>query len=146
LAALEKWEDINHNKTDILDYSPNTPESVIFGGNTSAILTPTVTDGPYYVWGEILRQNVKEETYCAGVDLTLEIQYIDVTTCRPVKGAVVDIWNANATGVYRYDSSPIERCATADLTVASLPPATTLPAAGTPPTSVVSSRQMTTAW
>ncbi|GFG14467.1 hypothetical protein IFM61392_08470 [Aspergillus lentulus] len=100
LAALEKWEAINHNKTDILDYSANTPETRIFGGNTSAILTPTVTDGPYYVWGEILRQNVKEEKYCDGVDLTLEVQYIDVNTCKPVKGAVVDIWNANATGVY----------------------------------------------
>jgi protocatechuate 3,4-dioxygenase beta subunit len=103
LAALEKWEAINHNKTDVLDYSANTPESRIFGGNTSAILAPTITDGPYYVWGEILRQNVKEEKYCDGVDLTLEVQYIDVNTCRPVKGAVVDIWNANATGVYRYD-------------------------------------------
>jgi protocatechuate 3,4-dioxygenase beta subunit len=31
------------------------------------------------------------------------VQYIDVNTCKPVKGAVVDIWNANATGVYRYE-------------------------------------------
>jgi protocatechuate 3,4-dioxygenase beta subunit len=50
-----------------------------------------------------LRQNVREDKYCDGVDVTLEVQYIDVNTCKPVKGAVVDIWNANATGVYRYE-------------------------------------------
>ena len=33
--------------------------------------------------------------------MTIEVQYIDVNTCRPVEGALVDIWQANATGVYR---------------------------------------------
>ncbi|KAJ5141011.1 hypothetical protein N7448_004419 [Penicillium atrosanguineum] len=100
LAALEKWEAVNHNKTDILNYSPATPESVVFAANTSCILTPTVTDGPYYVWGEVMRQDVKEDLYSDGVDTFLEVQYIDINTCRPVPGALVDIWQANATGVY----------------------------------------------
>ncbi|OQE36864.1 hypothetical protein PENCOP_c011G03234 [Penicillium coprophilum] len=100
LAALEKWEAIDHNRTGILDYSPATPESVVFGANTSFVLSPTITDGPYYVWGEVVRQNVKEELYSDGVDVFLEVQYIDVNTCKPVPGAVVDIWQANATGVY----------------------------------------------
>ncbi|KAL4808057.1 Intradiol ring-cleavage dioxygenase [Aspergillus unguis] len=104
LAALEEWEAIDHNKTGILNYSPNTPSNEVFksvfGGNTSAILSPTVTDGPYYIWGEIIRENVVEEEYCEGVPLYVEIQYIDVNTCKPIEGAYVDIWNANATGVY----------------------------------------------
>ncbi|KAL3464548.1 Intradiol ring-cleavage dioxygenase [Aspergillus heterothallicus] len=100
LAALEEWEAIDHNKTGLLNFSPNTPEEDVFGGNTSAILAPTITDGPYYVWGEITRQDVKEDLYCDGVDVFLEVQYIDVNTCLPVQGAFVDIWNANATGIY----------------------------------------------
>jgi protocatechuate 3,4-dioxygenase beta subunit len=48
-----------------------------------------------------MRQNVKEEKYSDGVDVFLEVQYIDINTCRPVPGALVDIWQANATGVYR---------------------------------------------
>ncbi|CAI7592420.1 unnamed protein product [Penicillium glandicola] len=100
LAALEKWEAIDHNRTGILDYSAATPESIIFAANTSCILTPTVTDGPYYVWGEVMRQNVKEDEYSEGVDVFLEVQYIDINTCKPVPGALVDIWQANATGVY----------------------------------------------
>jgi protocatechuate 3,4-dioxygenase beta subunit len=107
LAALEKWEAINHNHTSLLDYSPVTPESVIFAANTSCILSPTVTDGPYYVWGEVVRQDVKEELYSDGVDVFLEVQYIDINTCKPVPGALVDIWQANATGVYRYVIDPL---------------------------------------
>ncbi|KAL4939221.1 hypothetical protein BDV06DRAFT_199333 [Aspergillus oleicola] len=100
LAALEEWEAIDHNKTGILNYAPDTRAEEIFGGNTSAILSPTITDGPYYIWGELTRQDVREEQYCDGVDLFLEVQYIDVNTCLPIEGAIVDIWNANATGVY----------------------------------------------
>lgn len=87
--------------TGLVDFTSETPESSIFGGNTSAILSPTITDGPYYVWGEVQRSNVKEDEYCDGVDVYLEVQYIDVNTCKPIPGAFVDIWNANATGVYR---------------------------------------------
>lgn len=72
----------------------------LFGANTSSVLTPEVTDGPYYVTGEIIRQNVKEALYSDGVDIHLEVQYIDIETCEPVPDIAVDIWGANATGVY----------------------------------------------
>ncbi|KAJ8062692.1 hypothetical protein OCU04_009214 [Sclerotinia nivalis] len=98
LATLEVYEAINHNETGVLDYSFDTPESTIFAANTSCILTPANTDGPYYVIGESIRQNVTDGQ--AGVPLHLEVQYIDITTCEPVPNIYVDIWNANATGVY----------------------------------------------
>jgi protocatechuate 3,4-dioxygenase beta subunit len=90
---------LNHNQTGVLDYSQNTDAATIFAANTSCILTPEVTDGPYYVNGEYIRKDVKEGQ--AGVDLYLEVQYVDITTCEPVEGLFVDIWNCNATGVYR---------------------------------------------
>ncbi|KAF7596022.1 hypothetical protein BBP40_003802 [Aspergillus hancockii] len=97
---LEKWEAVNHNQTGLVDFNDQSSAAAIFGGNTSAILAPTITDGPYYIWGEISRSDVREDEYCDGVDVYLEVQYIDVNTCKPVPGAFVDIWNANATGVY----------------------------------------------
>jgi protocatechuate 3,4-dioxygenase beta subunit len=100
---LEIYEEINHNETGIDHYTPRTPEHVIFAANTSCILTPEVTDGPYYVSGERIRKNVKEDKYSDGVDLYLEVQYLDINTCKPVAEVYVDIWNCNATGVYRYD-------------------------------------------
>ncbi|CAD6442386.1 95c11c3a-75a2-4e76-b0d9-60b73cbb9c01 [Sclerotinia trifoliorum] len=98
LATLEVYEAINHNETGVLDYSFDTPESTIFAANTSCILTPAVTDGPYYVVGESIRQDVTDGQ--PGVPLHLEVQYIDITTCKPVPNIYIDIWNANATGVY----------------------------------------------
>ncbi|KAK6394025.1 hypothetical protein LTR65_001871 [Meristemomyces frigidus] len=100
LATLEIFEAVDHNRTGIDQYDPTTQESIIFGANTSAIVTPEVTDGPYYVTGESIRKNVKEALYSDGIDLYFETQYIDIETCQPVPGMYVDIWNANATGVY----------------------------------------------
>jgi len=99
---LETYEAINHNQTGPLNYTMDTPEDTIFSANTSCILTPEITVGPYYVTGELIRKNVKEDMYSDGVDLYLEVQYLDINTGEPVEGVYVDIWNANATGVYRY--------------------------------------------
>lgn len=100
MATLEEFEAVNHNMTGIDDYTIDTDASTIFAANTSCILAPEVTDGPYYVVGELIRSDVKEDLYSEGVDLHLEVQYLDIETCEPVPNVYVDIWNANATGVY----------------------------------------------
>ena len=84
--------------TGSVDFTPNTDASTIFAANTSCILAPEVTAGPYYVLGEYVRKDVKEGQ--AGIDMYLEVQYIDIETCEPVQGLYVDVWNCNATGVY----------------------------------------------
>ena len=73
--------------------------STVFAANTSCILSPEVTDGPYYVLGEMIRKNVTEGQ--PGIPLYLEVQYIDISTCEPVPEVYVDIWNCNSTGYYR---------------------------------------------
>jgi len=49
---------VDHNETGIVDYSIGTADTTIFAANTPCILTPEVTDGPYYVTGESTRKNV----------------------------------------------------------------------------------------
>ncbi|KNG44409.1 aromatic compound dioxygenase [Stemphylium lycopersici] len=98
LALLQEFENVNHNMTGSMDYTPNTLASDIFAANTSCILSPEVTDGPYYVTGEMIRKNVVEDQ--TGIDLYLEVQYVDVTTCEPVPKLYVDVWNCNSTGFY----------------------------------------------
>src|SRR3569833_15028 len=66
------------------DYTPSTPETTIFAGNNSCVLSPEVTEGPYYVAGEYIRQNVPAPQ--AGVPLTVDIQVVDISTCEPVEG------------------------------------------------------------
>ena len=95
---MEVYEAIDHNETGIYDYTTSDSDTTVFAANTSCILTPEVTDGPYYVTGEYIRKNVTEGQ--AGIPLYLEVQYIDITTCLGVPDVYVDIWNCNATGVY----------------------------------------------
>lgn len=96
---LAAWEEVNHNMTGN-GYSMFTPLEDVFGANTSCILAPEITDGPYYVVGEYLRSNVIEAEWCDGVPLFLEVQYVDVNSCSAVPSVAVDIWNCNATGIY----------------------------------------------
>ncbi|KAF1955937.1 aromatic compound dioxygenase [Byssothecium circinans] len=79
-------------------YSEDTPADILFGSNNSCILTPEVTEGPYYVSGELVRRDVRDGQ--TGVSLTYEVQIIDVTTCDPLPEVYLEQWAANATGVY----------------------------------------------
>ncbi|KAF9269450.1 aromatic compound dioxygenase [Marasmius fiardii PR-910] len=66
--------------------------------NTTCILAPEVTEGPYYINNELVRQNLVEDQ--SGVQLVLDIGVMDTSTCTPLENAFVEIWSANATGVY----------------------------------------------
>lgn len=79
-------------------YTNATDESIIFSGNNSCVLSPEVTQGPYYVSGEYVREDITEDQ--EGVDLILDTQVIDMATCDPVTDTMVEIWHCNSTGVY----------------------------------------------
>jgi protocatechuate 3,4-dioxygenase beta subunit len=64
----------------------------------SCILTPEQTEGPYYIAGEKLRRNITEGR--PGAPLVLRAFVVDASTCRPIRGAAVDIWHADASGIY----------------------------------------------
>ncbi|KAI0430595.1 Intradiol ring-cleavage dioxygenase [Xylaria sp. FL1042] len=90
--------DKNKSHLSDADYTVNTPLDVIFSSNTSCLLSPEVTEGPYYVAGEYIRQNITEEEQ--GVPLTVDIAIFDVDTCDPITNTWVEIWHCNSTGVY----------------------------------------------
>ncbi|KAK3375899.1 Intradiol ring-cleavage dioxygenase [Lasiosphaeria ovina] len=93
---LDSLLNTTHHSTGC--YTIKTPPSEIFAANNSCILSPEVTEGPYYVAGEYIRRDVVESQ--KGVNLTLDIQVLDTETCEPVAGAFLEIWHTNATGVY----------------------------------------------
>jgi protocatechuate 3,4-dioxygenase beta subunit len=70
----------------------------VSSGALTCVLTPELTEGPYYVPNEPARRNVTEGK--PGVPLLLRLSVVDVSTCRPVKGAAVEIWHCDAAGVY----------------------------------------------
>lgn len=81
--------DESHESTEA--YTIDTDEATIFASNASCVLSPEVTEGPYYVAGEYIRSDVTEGH--EGVALHLELQVLDVTTCEPVSGAYTEIWS-----------------------------------------------------
>jgi protocatechuate 3,4-dioxygenase beta subunit len=70
------------------------------GGQSAlaCVLSPEMTEGPYYIAGEKVRRNITEGQ--PGAPLTLRLTVLDASTCKPITGAAVDIWHASAAGAY----------------------------------------------
>src|SRR5439155_26423500 len=64
----------------------------------SCVLTPEVTEGPYYLPLHLVRRDITEGR--PGTPLQLDLQVVNATTCKPMAGAAVDIWHADASGTY----------------------------------------------
>ena len=64
----------------------------------SCVLTPEVTEGPYYVDLDLIRQNIVEDR--TGIPLKLQIAVADATACTAIENAAVDIWHCDSHGYY----------------------------------------------
>jgi protocatechuate 3,4-dioxygenase beta subunit len=67
-------------------------------GVVRCVLAPEQTEGPYYIPNEKLRSDITEGR--PGTALLLRTTVVDASTCRQIRGAAVDIWHADASGVY----------------------------------------------
>jgi protocatechuate 3,4-dioxygenase beta subunit len=85
-----------HESTSGVSYGDD--ETLLFQDNSTCILQPEVTQGPYYVDGELIRSDITDGQ--EGVPLYLDIQIVDTSTCEPVPAVYMDLWHCNATGVY----------------------------------------------
>jgi hypothetical protein len=81
-----------------LDEARGAGPLAVSSGLVSCVLTPEVTEGPYYVSGEKLRRDITEGK--PGTPLLLNLTLIDASTCKPIKNATVEIWHCDALGVY----------------------------------------------
>ena len=70
----------------------------VASGAVSCVLTPEQTEGPYYIAGEKYRSNITEGR--PGIPLYLRLRVVDASSCKPIAGAAVEIWHADALGVY----------------------------------------------
>jgi len=72
--------------------------AAVASGAVSCVLTPEMTEGPYYIPDEAVRRTITEGL--PGVPLALRLTVVSASTCKPVSGAKVDVWHASALGVY----------------------------------------------
>src|SRR4029079_13300775 len=76
------------------------------------VVRPEMTEGPYFVDGQMERSDIRVEptdgSVKEGFPLTLAIavSQINNSTCAPLAGAHVDIWHCDAAGVYSDVSDP----------------------------------------
>ncbi|MEH0545403.1 intradiol ring-cleavage dioxygenase [Streptomyces sp. B21-105] len=67
--------------------------------STCMTLMTSVTEGPYYLDGALVRKDIAEGK--SGVPLSLRLTVVDATDgCTPVAGAAVEIWHCDAWGYY----------------------------------------------
>lgn len=98
LRKREFYDNLSTDHSSNLDVSLGDDELLLFSNNSATLLQPEVTQGPYYVDGELIRSNITDEQ--AGVPLYLDIQLVDTSDCSPVPAVFMDIWHCNATGIY----------------------------------------------
>ena len=67
------------------------------------VLTPELTEGPYYLAGDLVRANITDGR--EGVPLNLTINVVNPTSCSVIENAAVDIWHCDALGYYSGVSS-----------------------------------------
>ncbi|MGW4801957.1 hypothetical protein [Nonomuraea sp. MG754425] len=70
----------------------------LFAKARTCDLTPSTKQGPYYFATEAFRSDIREDR--AGVRLRLALKVQDSRSCRPLPGAVVEIWHCDAAGLY----------------------------------------------
>jgi protocatechuate 3,4-dioxygenase beta subunit len=89
LAAGSAWQS---------DAAVGAGPAAVASGTLKCVLTPELTEGPYWIAGDRVRRDITEGK--PGTRLTLKTTVVNASTCKPIKGAAIDIWHADASGVY----------------------------------------------
>lgn len=72
----------------------------------ACIVRPSQTEGPYFVDTKLNRTDIRSDptdgSVCEGAPLHLgfQVSQLNASGCRPLAGALVDIWQCDAMGIY----------------------------------------------
>jgi protocatechuate 3,4-dioxygenase beta subunit len=70
------------------------------------VVSPELTEGPYFVDGQLDRSDIRSDPASGIVSdglplgLTFLVSRLDGTSCLPLADALVDVWHCDATGLY----------------------------------------------
>jgi protocatechuate 3,4-dioxygenase beta subunit len=68
------------------------------GSVASCLLTPAQTEGPFFYDTGLERRDIRDGK--PGALLELGLRVVDAESCAPISGALVEVWHADAAGVY----------------------------------------------
>jgi len=86
--------------------SSSTSSSSLTSTNAQCVVTPALTEGPYFVDELLNRSDIRTDpstgTARPGVPLglTLVLSQLAANGCSPLAGALVDMWHCDALGLY----------------------------------------------
>jgi protocatechuate 3,4-dioxygenase beta subunit len=89
-----------------LDTRPSAATTSRTASDTSCVLSPAMTEGPFFVDEKLNRSDLVARSsrpgIAQGMPLTLDLQLRNVAAagCLPVAGVQVDIWHCDAVGEY----------------------------------------------
>jgi protocatechuate 3,4-dioxygenase beta subunit len=72
----------------------------------ACVVRPAQTEGPYFVDEKLDRRDIRSDpsngkvSEGALLDLTIRVSSVSGSACAPLAGAVVDVWQCDAHGVY----------------------------------------------
>ncbi|MGH7472077.1 MAG: intradiol ring-cleavage dioxygenase [Longimicrobiales bacterium] len=72
----------------------------------ACVVRPQQMEGPYFVDEKLNRQDIRSDPTNgqvkdgARLDLAFQVSRVDGSGCRPLSGAMVDVWQCDALGVY----------------------------------------------
>jgi protocatechuate 3,4-dioxygenase beta subunit len=78
----------------------------------ACVVTPQLTEGPYFVDEQLFRYDIRSDPTTGEVKdgaplyLTFNVYQVGNGACGPLAGAVVDVWQCDALGVYSDVSDP----------------------------------------
>ncbi|HEX7255662.1 MAG TPA: intradiol ring-cleavage dioxygenase [Gaiellaceae bacterium] len=75
-----------------------TTETTATTTSPDCVLTPELTEGPYYLDLDLMRSDITEGR--PGLPYDLDVKVVDADSCEPIEDAAVDVWHCDAEGVY----------------------------------------------
>lgn len=87
------------SSADDLDSDAGTPPDA----ELPCMLTAEQEEGPFYVPVQQIRSDITDGKQ--GLPLELTLTLVDVTTCKPLANAAVDVWHCDYTGLYSGEAS-----------------------------------------
>lgn len=87
--------------------SPSTTATTSGSTNAACVITPALTEGPYFVDELLNRSDIRSDPATGagrvGVPLTLALRLSQISSagaCGPLAGALVDVWHCDGLGAY----------------------------------------------
>jgi len=79
-------------------WSPKLVAGALSAQSPVCFLTPEISEGPFYFPLNMVRSDVTEGK--EGMPLKIVFRVLDAATCQPIPSAMIDFWQADATGNY----------------------------------------------